>query len=206
MERLITHGPKDTLHRRLPETVFLPFRTLRSFRHQPRDRLQVDRAVRSGRPIRAAESIVAAALLDFRRHHPTWGAKKLLRILSKRHPKEEWPSVSTGSALLKRHGLVFGKKRRSYLRAVVETGDALFSRFAWQNVLHGRRLHEESANRLQLTVRLHRSASEPGSAENQLIDLWASLERLLAKPTGRRDRRRCPRASGSRSRSRHTSR
>jgi hypothetical protein len=51
-------------------------------------------------------------------------------------------------------------------------------------VLHGKQLHEESANRLQRMVRLHRSALESGSAENQLIDLWASLEGLLAKPTG----------------------
>ena len=73
-----------------------------------------DRSRRPHRCPHQTPSLVAEALLDFRRHHPTWGAKKLLRILSKRHPNREWPSVSTGSALLKRHGLANGKKRRSY--------------------------------------------------------------------------------------------
>jgi len=59
-------------------------------------------------------SMVAEALLDFRRLHPTWGAKKLLRILSRRHPAWEWPSRSTCSELLKRNGLIPGRKRRSY--------------------------------------------------------------------------------------------
>ncbi len=57
---------------------------------------------------------VAEALLDFRRRHPTWGAKKLLRILSQRWPTWKWPARSTCSDLLKRNGLVTGKRRRAY--------------------------------------------------------------------------------------------
>ena len=59
-------------------------------------------------------AVVVEALLDFRRRHPSWGAKKLLRILSQRQPDWEWPARSTGSDILKRHGLVTGRKRRSY--------------------------------------------------------------------------------------------
>lgn len=57
---------------------------------------------------------IVEALLEARRRHPTWGAKKLLRILSPKHPDWEWPSRSTGSAILKRHGLVCGRKRRAF--------------------------------------------------------------------------------------------
>jgi putative transposase len=59
-------------------------------------------------------TMVVEALLDFRRRHPTWGAKKLIRILSRRRPDWNWPSRSTCSDLLLRHGLVTGKKRRRY--------------------------------------------------------------------------------------------
>lgn len=47
---------------------------------------------------------------------------------------------------------------------------------------HGNLLMPESADRLQRTVRLHRSALKSTSAENQLIDLWAGLEGLVSRP------------------------
>src|ERR1044071_8156850 len=47
-----------------------------------------------------------AALLDARRLHPTWGAKKLLKLLTKRDPERNWPARSTVCDLLARHGLV----------------------------------------------------------------------------------------------------
>jgi transposase InsO family protein len=59
-------------------------------------------------------SEVVEALLEFRRRHPTWGAKKLLRILSQREPDWNWPSRSTTAEILKRNGLVTGRKRRSF--------------------------------------------------------------------------------------------
>ena len=57
---------------------------------------------------------VVEALLECRRRHPTWGAKKLLHILSRRHPAWEWPSRSTAADLLRRHGLISGRRRRAY--------------------------------------------------------------------------------------------
>jgi transposase InsO family protein len=54
-------------------------------------------------------------LLELRRKHPTWGPKKLLRVLSKRRPAEDWPARSTVAHILKRHGVVEEKRRRAYL-------------------------------------------------------------------------------------------
>jgi transposase InsO family protein len=54
------------------------------------------------------------ALLDVRRRHPTWGAKKLLRILATRHPTWLLPARSTASDLLQRHGLVTHRRRRQF--------------------------------------------------------------------------------------------
>jgi transposase len=53
---------------------------------------------------------VVAAILDARGRHPSWGAKKLVAILSKRHPRWPWPARSTVGDMLSRHGL--GPKKR----------------------------------------------------------------------------------------------
>ena len=45
-------------------------------------------------------------ILEARRHHPRWGAKKLLRILRRKDPRETWPARTTVCDLLKRHDLV----------------------------------------------------------------------------------------------------
>ena len=53
-----------------------------------------------------------AAILEARRRHPSWGAKKLLAILHKRHPRWPWPARSTVCELLSRNGLVPKKRHR----------------------------------------------------------------------------------------------
>jgi putative transposase len=53
-----------------------------------------------------------AAILEARRHHPSWGAKKLLKILRKKHPRWSWPHRGTVCEILSRHGLVPPKRRR----------------------------------------------------------------------------------------------
>ena len=45
-------------------------------------------------------------------HHPSWGAKKLLKILRKKHPRWSWPHRGTVCEILSRHGLVPHKRRR----------------------------------------------------------------------------------------------
>jgi len=49
---------------------------------------------------------IVAAFLDARRRHPSWGGKKLLTIVRKRHPRWELPGRSTVCDILRRHGLV----------------------------------------------------------------------------------------------------
>ena len=56
-------------------------------------------------PTRMADA-VASAVLAARRHHPTWGAKKLLRILADQDPGLRLPSRRAANDLLRRHGLV----------------------------------------------------------------------------------------------------
>src|SRR5260221_3953506 len=61
----------------------------------------------------ATSSKIVQALLEARRRHHTWGAKKLLRILSRQQPTWDWPARSTCCDILKRHGLVPRRRRRS---------------------------------------------------------------------------------------------
>ena len=71
---------------------------------------------RSRRPTHAPKAIAAPivdALLDVRRHHPTWGAKKLLKIVGTRHPSWELPARSTVCNLLERAGLITASRRRT---------------------------------------------------------------------------------------------
>lgn len=50
-------------------------------------------------------------LLDAREKHPTWGPRKLLPWLMRRHPELELPAASTVGDLLRRKGLSQPKKR-----------------------------------------------------------------------------------------------
>ena len=47
-----------------------------------------------------------------RHRHPTWGPKKILALLSRRHPDWDFPAISTTADILKREGLITGKSRR----------------------------------------------------------------------------------------------
>src|SRR5262245_58432020 len=58
-----------------------------------------------------AEHIVEA-VVEARRHHPRWGAKKLLRILRRKDPRASWPARTTVCDLLKRHELIPKTPRR----------------------------------------------------------------------------------------------
>jgi transposase InsO family protein len=62
-------------------------------------------------PHATSEEIVQA-FLEVRRRHPSWGAKKLLTIVHKRHPRWDLPGRSTVCDILLRHGMVPKKKNR----------------------------------------------------------------------------------------------
>lgn len=79
------------------------------------------RAPRSS-PSRTLERLVEP-LLALRRKHPTWGPRKLLAYLAKRSPEEPWPSASTIGEILKRHGLVQERHRRSRGLAAFKRGN-----------------------------------------------------------------------------------
>lgn len=54
-------------------------------------------------------------IVELRLEHPTWGPKKLLKILSNKRtdiPLENWPAVSTAGDILKRRGLIAPRKKR----------------------------------------------------------------------------------------------
>jgi putative transposase len=70
---------------------------------------------KSRRPQTCAHRTAAAkedVILDIRRHHPFWGAKKLLKLCRRRQPKWTWPARSTTCSILKRNGLIPEKRRR----------------------------------------------------------------------------------------------
>lgn len=52
------------------------------------------------------------AIIEARRRHPSWGAKKLLKLLERKDPQQPWPSRWTVCEILKREGLVRQKTKR----------------------------------------------------------------------------------------------
>jgi transposase InsO family protein len=70
---------------------------------------------RSRRPRRSPNESpedIVAAILEARRHHPSWGGKKLLALLHKRHPRWPLPGRSTACDILSRHGMVPRHRQR----------------------------------------------------------------------------------------------
>src|SRR5580658_9769960 len=58
------------------------------------------------------EPEVAALVVGERRKHPTWGPKKIERVLEVVHGLERVPARSTIGEILKRHGMVQARRRR----------------------------------------------------------------------------------------------
>lgn len=56
---------------------------------------------------------VEQALVRLRREYPRWGPVTLLDVLAKREPRWDLPAASTAGEILKRHGLVTTRKRRT---------------------------------------------------------------------------------------------
>ncbi|MGI9175107.1 MAG: helix-turn-helix domain-containing protein [Rhodothermales bacterium] len=55
---------------------------------------------------------VEALIVECRKAHPTWGPRKLLPYLAKRHPDVTLPAPSTAGAILKRHSLTKPRRKR----------------------------------------------------------------------------------------------
>ena len=56
---------------------------------------------------------IEAEILRVRKAHPTWGSKKILAVLDRDQPAEDWPARSTIDAILKRAGVVSPRGRRN---------------------------------------------------------------------------------------------
>ena len=54
----------------------------------------------------------AAVIVAERQAHPTWGARKIVQSLMRKQPKREWPAASSVGDLLKREGLIQGRRVR----------------------------------------------------------------------------------------------
>ena len=72
----------------------------------------VDRSRRPAHCPHRTPPAIIAALLEVRRHHPTWGAKKLLKVVATRQPTWTLPARSTVCDLLDRAGLITAPWRR----------------------------------------------------------------------------------------------
>ena len=69
---------------------------------------------RSRAPLRhpnASPADVVSLVILAKLEHPTWGPRKLIPWLSRRHPEAELPAPSTAGEILWRHGLVQPRKR-----------------------------------------------------------------------------------------------
>jgi transposase InsO family protein len=71
-----------------------------------------DRSRRPRSAPNATAPMVVDALLELRRRHPTWGAKKLLVVLHRRQPSWQLPKRSAVCNLLKRQGLILRRTPR----------------------------------------------------------------------------------------------
>ena len=65
---------------------------------------------------------IEQAVLELRRGHMTWGARKLKRVLERDHPGRRWPAASTMGAMLAREGLVVRRRKRQRTHFHVEPG------------------------------------------------------------------------------------
>src|SRR5271169_66073 len=55
---------------------------------------------------------IEAAVLELRRAHMRWGARKLKRVLERERPETNWPAASTMGTMLAREGLVIARRKR----------------------------------------------------------------------------------------------
>lgn len=72
-------------------------------------------APRSSRPQHSPQATtppVVDAIVALRKRYPTWGGKKIIAVLREREPTWALPAVSTANDILKRAGLVAGRRRR----------------------------------------------------------------------------------------------
>lgn len=76
-----------------------------------------DRSRRPHTSPQALPSEVVEAVIAFRRRHPTWGAKKVVRVLRRQQPEVPWPARSTAAGWLHARGLIAARRPPAPRRA-----------------------------------------------------------------------------------------
>jgi len=69
----------------------------------------------------ATDGDIVKLLTGLRARHPSFGPKKLLRVLRRRHRRSDWPAASTVALILKREGLIAPRRRRAAHRVQLPT-------------------------------------------------------------------------------------
>jgi putative transposase len=115
VEPNLTNEPENTVHRRFPARLVVRHRALykwieRYLRHGPAGLSEQSRRPWQS-PNQTAPEVVEA-LLQCRRRHPSWGAKKLLTLLHKSHPRWDLPGRSIVCDILSRAGMVPKQRQR----------------------------------------------------------------------------------------------
>jgi transposase InsO family protein len=77
---------------------------------------------------RATAPNIVEAIIGLRRERPSWGPRKIVAKLEQRQPAVTWPSASTAGELLKRAGLVGGRRTRR--RAPPRLGELTVPQYA----------------------------------------------------------------------------
>jgi hypothetical protein len=104
---------------------------------------------------RTEEAVERLIVLE-RRLHPTWGAKKIQRVLSVKHGIELPPVISTVGEVLKRHGMVKVRRRCGMNRGHrlhIDRGHRLQMIMGiCPGMNRGHRLHIDRGHRLQIIM------------------------------------------------------
>lgn len=77
---------------------------------------------------RATAAHLVEAIVGMRRERPSWGPRKIIGKLIAREPEADWPAPSTAGEILKRSGLVCGRRLRG--RAPPRLGELTSPRYA----------------------------------------------------------------------------
>ena len=72
----------------------------------------VERSRAAGRHPNQTPAEMEEMVLELRQAHMRWGPRKLKRVLERDEPGRVWPAASTIGELLKREGLVVGRRKR----------------------------------------------------------------------------------------------
>ena len=80
----------------------------------------MERSRAAGRYPNQTSAEVEEKVLELRQAHSRWGPRKLKWMLEREEPGRRWPAASTIGALLKREGLVAGRRKRQRTPAYSE--------------------------------------------------------------------------------------